>query len=83
MELASRIEPYEHVIEMSVNSASLFEMPRGGRILGVDLENGNLLRANPRIEDVLLNKEWNTGGIRTWVSPERAFFYDDPEKFKG
>jgi hypothetical protein len=82
-ELASRIEPYEHVIEMNVKSASFLVMPRGARILGVDLGNGNLLWVNPRIEAVLLNKEWNTGGIRTWVSPERNFFYDDPEKFDG
>jgi phosphoenolpyruvate synthase/pyruvate phosphate dikinase len=27
--------------------------------------------------------EWNTGGVRTWVAPERAFFYDNPEKFQG
>jgi hypothetical protein len=52
-------------------------------VIGIDLGNGNLLWVNPRIEDVILNGEWNTGGIRTWVSPERAFFYDDPEKFEG
>jgi hypothetical protein len=38
---------------------------------------------NPNIRDLLKRGEWNTGGIRTWVSPERAFFYDDPEKFQG
>jgi hypothetical protein len=82
-ELASRIEAYEATIEMYDDPASILIMPRGGRVLGVDLGNGNLLWVNPRIEDVLLNHEWNTGGIRTWISPERAFFYDDPEKFEG
>jgi hypothetical protein len=82
-ELVSRIEGFERTIELNINSASVLIMPRGGRILGVDIGNGNLLWVNPRIEDTLLNKEWNTGGIRTWLSPERAFFFDDPEKFEG
>jgi hypothetical protein len=82
-ELASRIEGQEHTLKLHSGPASILILPRGGRVIGVDLGNGNLLWVNPRIEDVILNNEWNTGGIRTWVSPERAFFYDDPEKFEG
>lgn len=82
-ELASRIEGQERTLELHSGPASILILPRGGRVIGVDLGNGNLLWVNPRIEDVILNREWNTGGIRTWVSPERAFFYDDPQKFEG
>jgi hypothetical protein len=82
-ELANRIEEQERTIELHSGPASVLILPRGGRVIGVDLGNGNLLWVNTRIEDVILNNEWNTGGIRTWVSPERAFFYDDPEKFEG
>jgi len=62
---------------------SLHILPRGGRILGIDLGIGNLLWTNPNIIEVLDRGEWNTGGIRTWISPEQAFFYDEPEKFGG
>jgi hypothetical protein len=82
-ELISRIGAYEQTIEIHVDPASVLIMPRGGRLLSVDLGNSNLLWVNPKIEDVLSNNEWNTGGIRTWVSPERGFFYDYPEKFQG
>jgi hypothetical protein len=81
--LSKRIERFEETIEIHSATVSVLVLPRGGRILGVDLGNGNLLWVNPNIEEVLEKGDWNTGGIRTWVSPERAFFFEDPERFEG
>ena len=55
----------------------------GGRILAVDFGFGNLLWTNPKIEDRIQEKDWNTGGIRTWISPERDFFYREPNSFRN
>ncbi|MEM2134740.1 MAG: DUF6786 family protein [Candidatus Jordarchaeaceae archaeon] len=71
------------IISIHSPPASLHILPRGGRILGVDLGIGNLLWTNPKIIEVLKRGEWNTGGIRTWISPEQAFFYHEPQKFGG
>ena len=57
---------------------------KGARILGIFLNDlPNLLWVNPRIEEVLERGEWNVGGHRIWISPERNFFYKDPENFDG
>nr|MDO8135553.1 hypothetical protein [Candidatus Njordarchaeum guaymaensis] len=81
--LAKRIGQFEETVEIGSPPVSILVLPRGGRVLGVDLGRGNLLWVNPHINDVLRKGEWNTGGVRTWVSPERAFFYDNPKKFQG
>lgn len=57
---------------------------RGGRIVGVFVDGSpNLLWVNPRLEEILSGDEWNIGGLRLWLSPERNFFYSSPEKFEG
>ena len=56
---------------------------RGGRILGIFLgDSPNLLWVNPKIEEVLEEGGWNVGGERLWISPERNFFYKNPERFE-
>jgi hypothetical protein len=81
--LARRIGQFEETVELVSTSVSVLVLPRGARVLGVDLGCGNLLWVNPRVTDILRMGEWNIGGIRTWVSPERAFFYDNPQMFEG
>nr|MDO8100415.1 hypothetical protein [Candidatus Njordarchaeota archaeon] len=81
--LAKQIGQFEETITIRFPPISVLVLPRWGRVLGVDLGNGNLLWVNPDINDVLRRGDWNTGGIRTWVSPERAFFYDNPKEFQG
>jgi len=80
--LAKLIGQFEEIVEIGSPPVSVLVLPRGGRVLGVDLGSGNLLWVNPDINDILRKGEWNTGGVRTWVSPERAFFYDNPQKFQ-
>lgn len=82
-ELSNRIGEYAETVEIHSERASILVLLYGGRVLGVDIGKGNLLWVNPNIDDVLKKREWNTGGIRTWISPERTYFYDDPEEFKG
>ena len=56
---------------------------RGARLLGVFLNSSpNLLWVNPKLEDALSRVNWNIGGLRLWVSPERNFFYRRPESFE-
>jgi hypothetical protein len=82
-DLAKRINRFEETAELASPSASVLVLPRGARVLGVDLGCGNLLWVNPKVSDVLTKNGWNIGGIRTWISPERAFFYDNPQTFQG
>jgi hypothetical protein len=82
-DLAKRIERFEKTVELASPPVSVLVLPRGARVLGVDLGCGNLLWVNPQVTDILRKGGWNIGGIRTWISPERAFFYDDPQTFKG
>jgi len=56
---------------------------RGARVLGIFLDSSpNLLWVNPRLEDVFSKNDWNIGGLRLWISPERNFFYRRPESFE-
>uniref|UniRef100_A0A7J3MWK2 Uncharacterized protein n=1 Tax=Ignisphaera aggregans TaxID=334771 RepID=A0A7J3MWK2_9CREN len=66
------------------NDARVIIGERGGRIIWISIgEDSNLLWTHPRIEKVFEANEWNQGGLRTWISPERNFFYRDPENFRG
>lgn len=55
----------------------------GARVLGVSYkESPNLLWVHPRIEKVIGSRDWNIGGLRVWISPERNFFYEVPQSFE-
>ena len=69
------------VMERGCTSALIVE--RGARLLGLFVKDVDLLWVNPDLESVLERGQWNTGGLRLWVSPERSFFYEDPERFEG
>ncbi|MFX1239597.1 MAG: DUF6786 family protein, partial [Promethearchaeota archaeon] len=36
----------------------------------------------PEIKEVIEKRDWNIGGDRYWISPERDFFYKNPESWK-
>jgi len=66
------------------DDGSLVLMQRGGRLIGAFPREGseNALRTHPELEAILNNEEWNVGGDRLWISPERDFFYKDAERFE-
>ncbi|MCL7383869.1 MAG: hypothetical protein LZ172_06510 [Thaumarchaeota archaeon] len=84
--LKSLIEILEKSTKVSVieeAEAAVVVSEKGGRIIGIFLDNSpNLLWVHPRLEEALVRGEWNIGGLRLWVSPERNFFYANPEKFE-
>jgi hypothetical protein len=66
------------------HEGSLVLMQRGGRLIGAfpREESKNALWTNPKLEAILNTEEWNVGGDRLWISPERDFFYEDADKFE-
>lgn len=67
-------EPYAKLIGEDGGSSLL--LVRGGRLLDMrapGAHDGSSLWTNPA---ALMNGTWNTGGDRTWISPELAYFAD-------
>jgi len=56
----------------------------GGRPLGIfpKKDQFSLLWINPRLKERLQTHAWDIGGDRYWISPERDFFYKDPENWR-
>ncbi|MEM2637511.1 MAG: DUF6786 family protein, partial [Candidatus Korarchaeota archaeon] len=55
----------------------------GARLLSLELGGINVLWQHPEYAMIIEKREWNTGGERTWISPERSFFYTNPATFEG
>ncbi len=57
----------------------------GGRVLGVFPTETcyNLLWINPNIKNIISTRNRAIGGDRYWLSPERDFFYKNPESFSN
>lgn len=57
----------------------------GGRPLGLfpTKTTPSLLWINHNVQDTIKSLSWDIGGERYWISPERMFFYEDPENWKG
>ncbi len=79
--LINSLENRSEFIELNYNDSTIIISEQGGRVLGIfpKKECINLLWVNPAIEDLDFKKEWNIGGDRYWISPERLFFYKNPE----
>ncbi|MEM2822723.1 MAG: DUF6786 family protein [Thermofilaceae archaeon] len=82
-ELKNIISRYTAAALLEKGGTRALVVERGARILGLYVNGVNLLWANPDLQLVLEKGSWNVGGLRLWFSPERAFFYEDPEKFEG
>ncbi|MFX0041970.1 MAG: DUF6786 family protein [Candidatus Hodarchaeota archaeon] len=56
----------------------------GGRLLGIFPQKNsyNLLWVNSNPKEVIETRNRAIGGERYWISPERDFFYKDPENFR-
>jgi len=68
-------------IELNTKNSTVIISEFGGRVMGIfpKKECINLLWVNPSIRDLDFKTEWNIGGDRYWISPERNFFYKNPE----
>lgn len=72
------------------NGGTIVLLERGGRIIGLFPAGDarNVLWAHPDIADpdrfqqrFLSQGDWNTGGERTWISPELEYFVRDGKRF--
>lgn len=82
-ELKSIASRFTAVALLEKGEAKALVVERGARVLGLYVNGLNMLWVNPELEAVLEKGVWNVGGLRLWFSPERVFFYEDPEKFEG
>jgi len=84
-ELLSHVGNRTQLLELKLNDDSTVVVSKyGGRILGIFPKKDiyNMLWINPNIKQELAAKNWNIGGDRYWISPERDFFYKYPEQFE-
>ncbi|MEM2050443.1 MAG: DUF6786 family protein [Thermoproteota archaeon] len=69
------------VLETDVGSAIVTEY--GARVLGVFVgDRQNPFWVSKNLPGVISGGEWNIGGNRLWVSPERRFYYRRPDCFE-
>lgn len=82
--LISNIKEHTTLVELEIEEGSVIISVFGGRPLGVFPKNGcyNLLWVNPNIKEIIKSRSWQIGGDRYWISPERDFFYKNPEKWE-
>lgn len=80
-DLIDSLENRLSYIELNYKSSTVIVSEHGGRVIGVfpKKEGLNLLWVNPAIKNLDFKREWNIGGDRYWISPERLFFYKNPE----
>ena len=84
-DLLSDIGNSTNIIELDFGEASVVISEYGGRPLGIfpKRECYNLLWIASNIKDAIKNRDWLIGGDRYWISPERDFFYENPESWEG
>lgn len=65
------------------NESSVIVSQYGGRPLGIFPQEDckSLLWINPHIRHTIESQERDIGGDRYWISPERYYFYKDPENW--
>ena len=82
--LTLTIEKLTSLVELGSAESSIIISEYGGRLLGVFPKKNfyNLLWVNPNIEEMIKTRSWEIGGDRYWISPERDFFYKNPEKWQ-
>ena len=83
--LKSSIENKTELVELKSGEATAIVSEYGGRLLALfpRSECYNLLWINSDPKSVITSRERAIGGDRYWISPERDFFYKDPENWAG
>jgi hypothetical protein len=81
--LFSAIGENTNLIELNFEESSVVISEFGGRPLGIFPKNEcvSLLWINPYIREMIKTRNRSIGGDRYWISPERDFFYKDPENW--
>ncbi|MHA1941386.1 MAG: hypothetical protein ACXACO_21605 [Promethearchaeota archaeon] len=84
-ELYATIGHQTTLIELNMGEGSVVISEYGGRPLGVFPKEGsiNLLWLNPSIKEIITSRSHEIGGDRYWISPERDFFYKNPELWES
>ncbi|KKM85835.1 hypothetical protein LCGC14_1285060 [marine sediment metagenome] len=82
--LTNSLEGRISYIKLNDNDGSVIISEYGGRPLGLFPKNNsyNLLWVNPKIQEVFKTKSHVIGGDRYWISPERDFFFKNPETWE-
>jgi hypothetical protein len=67
------------------SNSSIIISEYGGRPLGIfpKRDSFNLLWVNQELSAQISNRSRDIGGDRYWISPERSFFYKDPQNWEG
>ncbi len=83
--LTNSLEGHTSYIKLNDNDRSVIISEYGGRPLGLFPKNDsyNLLWVNPKIQEVIKTRSHVIGGDRYWISPERDFFYKNPETWEN
>ena len=83
--LKSSIEKTTELVELKSGEATAIISEYGGRLLALfpRSECYNLLWVNSDPKSVITSRNRAIGGDRYWISPERDFFYEDPENWEG
>lgn len=83
--LISNVGDATKLIELNSGESSVVISLYGGRPLGIfpKKDSVSLLWINSNIRETILTKNRSIGGDRYWISPERDYFYKDPENWDG
>ncbi len=83
--LTNSLEGRTSYIKLNDNDRSVIISEYGGRPLGLfpKSDSYNLLWVNPKIQEVIKTRSHVIGGDRYWISPERDFFYKNPETWEN
>lgn len=82
--LLSAVGNSTNLIELNSDEATNIISEYGGRVLGFFPKQDcySLLWINQKIREIIEIRNRAIGGDRYWISPERDFFYKDPDNFR-
>ncbi len=84
-ELCEKIGNKTKVIAKSTSCGTAVFSEAGARLIGLfpSTESANTLWVAENIDSRISSGDWQTGGERLWIAPQRDFFFTNPQKFEG
>ena len=81
--LLNSIGSSTNLVELNFGEGTVVLSEYGGRPLGIFPKSAcySLLWINPNINEAITNRDWAIGGDRYWISPERDYFYKNPNSW--